>query len=785
MIILKQLSAIAFFALMVIQASGQKKVTISGYIKDASNGESLPGALITVKDKNVKASANTYGYYSVSVVPGRHTLIYHFMGFQSVEKAINLSRDTVVSISLSSSSQMMNEVVVSSARKSENVRRPLTVQELSMVKIKQLPPMLGEADIIKSFQLMPGVSTVGEGASGFNVRGGGVDQNLILLDEAPLYFTSHLFNLFSVTNPDAMKDASLYKSEMPARFGGRLSSVLDTRMKDGNSKEWHVTGGLGLIASRLTVEGPIKKDKSSMIISGRRSYTDILTKQSTDPAVRDNSIYFYDLSAKMNFSLSEKDKLFLSGYFGKDNIMVAKRFGMEWGNGTGTLRWNHVFNPKLFSNTSVIYSDYKYQLAVLNDPGTAFKWDAGLVDYSLKNGYTWYMNSKSTAFFGIEATLHEFRPGTAEPQSITSIFNKIQMHGERAADCNLYWDHELDFNDVFSLEYGLRYSAFQSLAKGNTTVYDYEGAAGLRKSPVNPREFEDWQTLKWYHNLQPRLALKYQAGENSSIKASYSRTAQNLHLISNTIAASPLDMWAPSSYNVKPEIADQVSAGYFRNFTDNKYEASAELYYRDLKNQIDFINGAETLLNDNLPGDMLFGDGRAYGAEFFIKKNEGRLNGWMSYTLSRAERRNNVFTKYYPVRHDKLHALSIAAVYDIKSNITLSGTYSFATGTPTTLIDEQFEFDGMPVQYNSGNYRNNYRIPNYSRLDLSATFRKKQAASRKFSGEWVVSLYNATMRRNPFSIYFRQNENQAGQLEPVRFSVFGSVIPSVTYNFKF
>ncbi|WP_374163326.1 TonB-dependent receptor plug domain-containing protein [Arcticibacter sp. MXS-1] len=656
-----------------------------------------------------------------------------------------------------------------------------------MVAVKQLPPFLGEADLIRSFQLLPGVNTVGDGASGFNVRGGGVDQNLVLLDEAPLYFTSHLFNLFSVANPDAVKDAALYKTEMPARFGGRLSAVLDTRMKDGNNKEWNFAGGLGLIASRFTAEGPIKKDKSSMIISGRRSYTDILTKQSSDPDIKDNSIYFYDLSAKFNFYLSEKDRLFVSGYFGKDKIEAAKRFLLQWGNGTGTVRWNHVFNPRLFSNTSVLYSDYRYRLANTQEGATSFRWDASIRDYSFKNVYTWYPNSRNTVYFGVEAGLHDFSPGKAIPTGEGSIFNTVTMPGQRAAEYNAYWDHEITASDVLSVEYGLRYSAFQSLAKGGTVVNDYVGVTGLRKEPVNPRIYKDWSTIKWYHNLQPRLALKIQTGEDASIKASYSRTVQNLHLVSNTLSSSPLDLWTPSSYNVKPEKADQVSLGYFRNFSENKFEASTEVYYRKLYDQVDFIDGAETLLNEDLPGDMLFGQGRAYGAEFYVKKNTGRLNGWVSYTLAKTERKiegiNN--NEFYPAKYDKTHTLAVVGVYQLKPRILLSATFNYASGIPTTLPDSRYSYDGIPVQYNSGNYRNSYRIPSYQRLDVSATFRKKQEPGRKYTSEWVVSLFNALNRRNAFSVYLRQNEDRPAELESVRFSMFGSIIPSVTWNFKF
>ncbi len=773
--------------LFFLPVLAQKKVTISGHFKDANNGEVLQGAAIAVKSTNIKTSTNSYGFYSLTLAPGSYVINYSYVGYIAQEKTIRISKDTVINILLKPASQEMREVVVTSnaARKNDNVRKPITTTALSVNTIRQLPPLLGEADVIKSFQLMPGVSTVGEGASGFNVRGGGVDQNLILLDEAPLYFTSHLFNLFSVTNPDAMRDAVLYKSDMPARFGGRLSSVLDTRMKDGNNQRWSGTGGLGLIASRLTLEGPIQKGKSSVIISGRRSYTDLLTKQSSDPEIKDNSIYFYDLSAKANFTITNKDRLFISSYFGKDNINVAKRFGMEWGNGTGTLRWNHVFSPRLFSNTSVIYSDYKYQLGVLNDPANSFTWKAGIIDYSLKNGFTWYPNSKNTLYFGGEAALHDFSPGKAFPTDERSIFNTVEMQAERATDYNIYADHEVQLNDVLSFEYGLRYSLFQTIARGKTTVFDFTGEAGQKKEAINPREFSDGDVIKSYGNLQPRASIKVKVGEDASVKASYSRTAQNLHLISNTVASSPLDIWKPSSYNVKPELSNNFSTGYFRNFNNNKYEFSTEVYYRTMSNQLDFINNAQTLLNDTLPASMVFGDGRAYGAEFFVKKNEGRLNGWISYTLSKVEKKNELQAGYYPARFDKRHVVSMVGIYQLKPRISLSATYNFSSGTPTTMADRRFEFDGIPVQYNSTDLRNNYRIKAYHRLDLSATFKKRVIPGKKYTSEWVVSLYNATNRRNPFSVYVRQKEDSPANLEPVQFSVFGTLIPSATWNFKF
>lgn len=764
-----------------------KKVTVRGYLKDSVSGESLAGGIIGVAGTSVKTQTNDYGFYSLTVPAGFYKLNYTYVGYTACEKELYLNKDTTVNISLVGMINVMSEVTVNSVSHSENVSRPVTSSPLSINSVKLLPPLLGEADLIRSFQLLPGVGTVGDGASGFNVRGGGIDQNLVLLDEAPLYFTSHLLNLFSVANPDALKDASLYKTEMPARFGGRLSSVLDTRMKDGNNKKWGVSGGLGLIASRITVEGPLRKDKSSMIISARRSYTDIITSQSSNPDIRDNSVYFYDLSAKFNVALSDDDRLFISGYFGKDKIQAEEIFMLQWGNGTGTLRWNHIFNPRLFSNTSFIYSDYNYRLGSASNQTNSFIWHAGISDYTFKSGFNWYPNAANTVFFGLESTLHEFSPGKAEPGGPQSLFSQIDIPGQRGAEYNFYWDHELSLSNSIAVEYGLRYSVFQSIAKGNTTVYDYTGTNGLRKEPVNPKTYTDWQSIRWYHNLQPRVSVKIPAKENASVKLSYSRTAQNLHLVSNTISTSPLDMWTPSSYNIKPEAADQFSGGYFRNFYNDKFETSVELYYRKLYNQTDFVDGAETILNEDQPADMLFGTGRAYGAEVYVRKNAGRLNGWLSYTLSRTERKidginNNL---YFPARYDKTHSLAMVAVYQLKPRIILSATYIYTSGAPVTLPSERFEYQGFPVQYSSSNSRNNYRIDAYHRADISAIFKRKTIPGKRYSSEWVVSLFNAFNRRNTFSVFLRQNEERPADLEAVRFAMFGTIIPSVTWNFKF
>lgn len=783
----------ALFVFMVtaiftaLDSKGQKRVTLSGYLRDASTGENLAGALIAVDGSSRHVLSNDYGFYSVTLPPGEYYFHYSYLGYQTADKHLRLAADTSVTIGLAPSINLMNEVVVNPPSGGQNTNRPVSISPLSINSVRLLPPLLGEADLIRSFQLLPGVSSLGDGASGFNVRGGGVDQNLVLQDEAPLYFTSHLFNLFSVANPDAVKDANLYKTEMPARYGGRLSSVLDTRLKDGNNKEWVFTGGLGIIASRITAEGPLVKDKSSVIVSARRSYTDLITRQMSDPDIRNNSVYFYDLSAKVNVTLSPKDRVFLSGYFGKDKIDADEIFLLQWGNGTGTLRWNHVFNPKLFLNTSLIYSDYKYRLGSQNNPTSSYLWYAGINDYTLKNGFSWYPDTRNTIYFGLESTIHKFIPGRAEPAGPESLYQPVKMPGQKARDNAFYWDHELNFSEAFAVEYGIRYSLFQSVADEETVVFDYQGPDGLRKEAVNASVYEKGESIRSYHNFQPRVSVKLYAGRQAAFKASFSRTTQNLHLISNTISTSPLDFWIPSSYNIKPETANQFSLGYFRNLHDNNYEVSLQTYYRQLFNQIDFIDGAETVMNENQLAEMLYGKGRAYGAEFYFKKYAGRLNGWLSYTLSRSERRfdgiNN--NSYFPAKYDKTHCLSLVGVYQLKPRISISGTYNYASGTPVTLPGDRFQIDGYPIQYNSGGTRNNFRIPDYHRLDLSATFKGKVRPGGRYTSELVVSLFNALNRRNTFSVYLRQNNSKPSDFEAVRFAMFGTVIPSVTWNFKF
>jgi hypothetical protein len=773
-------------------AAAQEKFTVSGTIKDAANGEGLIGAIVQVQGQAVGTSTNEYGFYSLTLPGGDYTLVYSYLGYVNQTRPVTLNRSQKIDIQLTSEDVQIEEVVVTATKPDQNVRSmEMGVAKLEMKTIKSVPPLLGEVDVVRTIQLMPGVSTVGEGASGFNVRGGGVDQNLILLDEAPVYNSAHLLGFFSVFNPDAVKDVKLVKGGIPAQYGGRLSSLLDVRMKEGNSKRFAASGGVGTISSRLTLEGPIQKDKSSYIIAGRRSYADLFLKLAPDENLRNNQLYFYDLSTKVNFTLSPKDRIYLSGYFGNDAFRFESgdgedSFKMRWGNRTGTIRWNHLFSDRLFANFTAIYSDYDYMLGVPTG-AQAFEWTSRIYNYSGKADFSYYLNSNNTVSFGAGAIRYRFHPGEAKPLGSETIFNPYKLDHQHAVEYAAYVDNEQSIGSRLSLQYGVRFSMYNFL--GSQTVYDYVGEGVERKVAVNGRTYGKGETIASYTNPEPRFSLRYTLGENSSVKASYNRMAQYVHLISNTTAASPLDVWSPTTKNIKPELADQVALGYFRNFKDNTYETSVEVFYKDMQNQIDYIPGAETLLNEELEAELLYGKGRAYGVELFAKKNTGRLTGWVSYTLSRSERQfeglNN--DKWYPAKYDRRHIGSVVAMYDLNKRWSFSGNFSYTTGVATTFPNARYEIDGgsITVPHNTDNSRNNFRVPPYHRLDLSATLQGKKNDSRRWKGEWVFSVYNVYGRRNPFTIFFRQNENDATKTEAVRLSIFGSVLPSVTYNFKF
>ena len=716
-------------------SSAQVKYTLSGKIKDATNGEDLIGATLSIKEINNGIVSNEYGFYSITLPEGTYTVNVSYLGFANYDQIIELNDNRKLDINLEPASNELKEVVITSDAPDKNVREhQMSVVEVDIKQIRKIPALLGEVDVIRSIQLLPGVSTVGEGASGFNVRGGGIDQNLVLMDEAPVYNSSHLFGFFSVFNPDAVKDVKLIKGGIPAQYGGRLSSILDVRLKDGNNKKLAVNGGLGLIFSRLSIEAPIVKDKGSFILAIRRSYIDFLARPLLKGELKKSSFYFYDFTAKANYTFGKNDKLFLSGYFGRD--VFGAGFGFDWGNGTASLRWNHVYNNKLFSNLTAFYSKYDYRLGTkgTSTNGDGFVWKSSITTSSFKPDFTYYANPKNTITFGAQVMHYIFFPGKAVATT-QGVDIEISLPNKYALESAFYLGNEHKITDKFSMQYGLRYSLFHYVGKGTSYTFN-DTVPGLKKDVQSEQSYGNGKVIAKYNNPEPRLSLKYDLTNSSSVKASYNRTVQYIHLLSNTAASVPLDVWTPSTNNIQPQKADQYVLGYFKNFgKNNDFETSVEGYYKTMHNQVEYINNADLLLNKYLEGDLLNAKGRAYGLEFFVKKNKGKFTGWVSYTLARTERQTPAINKneWYPSRFDRTHNLNVIASYDLTERWSVSANFIFGSGTPLSLPPNKFEYQGFKVPHNPEDFRNNYRITPYHRLDLSATLkkRKKEGKERK------------------------------------------------------
>ena len=763
--------------------------SLNGYIKDGSSGETLIGATAYIQETGDGATSNEYGFYSITLPPGKYTVEFAYLGFNSQILTLDLTQNLKQDVELVEESRVIDEIVITAEPEDENVTRTeMSVNKLDITTIKKMPTLLGEVEIIRSIQLLPGVSTVGEGATGFNVRGGSIDQNLVLLDEAPVYNSSHLFGFFSVFNPDAVKDVKLIKGGIPSRYGGRLASILDVRMKEGNSKQLAINGGVGLIFSRLSVEAPIIKDKSSFIIAGRRSYIDVLAKPFLSDDLGDTGLSFYDLTLKTNYKFSEKDRVFLSGYLGRDRFSFGSAAGFNWGNGTSTLRWNHLFSEKLFSNLTLFYSNYDYQISFGEDAFDRFDWDAKIINYSAKPEFTWFLNPQNLIKFGGQFIIYKFEPGNAVGVS-EGISQDISLPDQFSTEGGIFIENEQDLGPNLTLNYGLRLSYFNYVGKG--TAYEFgEAPVGSRRPVIGFETFDQWESIEDYVNLEPRFSMKYQLNESSSLKASYNRMAQYIQLVSNTTASTPVDVWTPATNNIRPLLADQYAIGYFKNLQNNTYELSTELYYKDVQNIVDYIDGADILLNPFLEGDLVEGNNRAYGLELLFKKNKGDFTGWLSYTLARTENQIEGINAgdWYPTRFDQTHNFSLTTFYELNKRWSLSANFAYITGTPTTFPTSRYEIQGYVVPFNANDTRNNVRIPAYHRLDIGATRKGKTRPDKKWYGEWVFSIYNVYSRRNAFSIFFNPVEGQNGplvQTQATRLSVIGNFIPSVSYNFKF
>ena len=786
-----------FISIPVIGMPSDEKYTISGYIKDAENGESIIGVAIYVPKLSKGTITNIYGFYSLSLPAGEYTIRYSYIGHEAQDMNIIFDRNQTIDLELKTKVLQIQEVVVTGEKIDQNVTEvKMSTEKLNIKQIKNIPALMGEVDVVRGVQLLPGVQSEGEGTTGVLVRGGSADQTLIQMDEATVFNPSHFMGFFSVFNPDAIKDLEIYKGGIPSKYGGRLSSIMDVRMKEGNKKKFGASGGIGLISSRLTIEAPIVKDKSSFIISGRRTYADMFAKLSKDTSVSKNKLYFYDLNAKVNYTINDKNKIFVSGYFGRDVFDFDDEFRLEWGNKTGTVRWNHLFTNRLFLNTTLLYSKFDYLIGI-DDAAESFKWTSGLQEYSGKLDFTFFANPDNQLDFGYHTIYHKFSPADIRPTD-KSLIGALKIDDQFALEHALYIGNQHKISDKLLVDYGVRYSLFQNF--GPAEIFTYQNESDRRiEEIIDTVRYSGKDLIKSRGGFEPRVSARYLLNGTSSIKASYNRTRQYLQIASNSSAGLPIDRWVPSDKYIKPQVGDQVAAGYFRNFEDNKFEASVEGYYKKMQNQIDFKDGAELLLSENIGTEILSGKAWSYGMEFLIKKNIGRTTGWVGYTISKTRRQVPGINggKAYSPRYDRTHDISVVMSHELNDRITLYGNWVYITGSAVSRPKGKYEFEGQSVAYYDALDRNGARMPNYHRMDLSITIQSKKNKTRRWQSSWNISIYNAYMKKNPWSIEYKDVINSDPNIEekdnvlvktrefrPVSTILF-QLVPSVTYNFKF
>ncbi len=757
--------------------SAQKRFIISGTIEDRSSGEKLIGATVRIKESGKNGTTtNNYGFYSLSVQSGDITLVYSYVGYITIEKTISATADQVIDIQLQPQKELSEVVIKSNKPNNDNVASPLMGQDkLNMAQVNSVPVLLGERDILKTLTLLPGIQSAGEGNTGYYVRGGASDQNLILLDEATVYNASHFFGFFSTFNSDAIKDVSIYKGGMPSEYGGRLSSVLDIKMLEGNNKEYTVEGGLGLISSRLKIEGPIVKDKGSFMISARRTYIDLFLHASSDSTLKGSSLYFYDINAKANYHFDDKNALYISGYFGKDVLELKDIFGTLWGNSTGTLRFNHIFNNRLFSNTSLVFSNYNYTIEDLQN-SNYFKATSQINDVNFKEDLQYSLSNTHTLKFGLNILHHSIAPGNIATNAASS-FNDVNVEQRYGFENAAYVSDEWRLNSKFTFLYGFRLSSLFLFGPGTFKTYNEAGDV------LTSSTHSSGALVKDYFNLEPRFTASYLLNDESSLKAAYNRNTQNIHLLNNSTSSTPADLYVMSSNNIKPEIADQFSTGYFRNFDENTYEFSAEVYYKFLKNQIDYKDGAQLIVNPDVESLLTYGTGRAYGAELFLKKKYGRFNGWIGYTFSRTELKFADINQghYFPATQDRTNDLSVVGIYKLNDRWSFSSDFVYATGNAVSFPTGKYEIGGLTTF--SYSQRNGYRMPSSNRLDIGATLEGKK--HKKYHSSWTFGIYNVYAHRDPYLINFRDSKTVPNTSEAVETSIFATRIPSITWNFKF
>lgn len=767
-----------------VRAQSGKPLTVSGYVRDAASGEVLINATINVPQTGATVQSNVYGYFSITLPAGKYTVQVSYTGYSVYKTEIDLTASKTLEVTLQTAAAEMDQVVVTGEKRLRRTNTvALGIQQMSMAQIKKIPAFMGEPDVVKALLTLPGITSVGEGAAGFNVRGGNVDENLIIMDEAPVYNSSHLLGFFSVFNPDAVKNVTLYKSAFPAEYGGRTSSVLDIRMKEGNNQKLTVNGGISTIFSRISVEGPIQKDRSSFIVAARRSYIDVLAKPFLEG---DNKLYFYDITAKANLEINDKNTVYLSGYFGRDVFGFGGDAGFEWGNTAGTFRWNHLFTPRLFLNTSVYYSKYDYKLFFSNSDNELserYDWKSDIQTYGVKPSLTWFINNKHQLKTGVNVVYYNFYPGKGEAVS-DGVKNDITLKKRYGSEMAAWVEDTWKLSPKWQVQAGVRFNRYAYL--GNATVYHFRDTTANVRKPLDREEVVTSKKpiISW-NFFEPRLSVRYELKKNTFLKAGYARSSQYLHLLSNTASPTPVDLYFPSTNNIKPSVTDQVSVGMVTIPESLPLEFSAEVFYKKMDDVLDYIDNANLELNQLVEGDLLTGEGRAVGLELEVKKETGKWQGWVNYTLSKSERKTPGISKneWYLSRYDRTHVVNAMVSYSHNKKWDFSATFNLGSGTPATFPDVRMDIQGMPVPYNSTEKRNNYRLPAYHRLDLAATMKGRQG--KKFKQEWVFGIYNVYSRQNAYTIYFRQNEDEPQKKEAVKLAIIGSIMPAVTWNFKF
>ncbi len=775
----------ALVLLSLTNVNAQSSFRLSGKIKDAGTGILIPDASVKVKPLNIETHSDSLGNYRLSLEAGDYEISVVAQYYQEVKFNLKVNKDTLVNFKLDEKVQDFNRASVQGRNKVSNVRSTeLGVSRLNIKQIQKMPALLGEVDVIRSLQTLPGVSTVGEGASGFNVRGGNIDQNLILMDEVPVFNSSHLFGMFSIFNPDVVKDLTLLKGSMPAQYGGRVSSVLDVKTKDGNKNKTEFNGGIGTVFSRFSIDGPLLNNKLSYVLAVRRSYLDVVAKPFVKGDMKDTRFNFYDVNAKLNWKINKFNSISLSAYRGKD--IFGSDFRFDYGNSLFSLNWITSKN-KLALRTNAYLSDYNFLLDFATN-GFKFGWVAGIKSRSLKSDLTYTHATGNIWKFGLQSIYSTFNPGDGKYSSLEDFSTNIKLPLQNSVESAIYFGNERKLNDKLNLYYGLRWSIYNYV--GNGYAYTFKDSApNSRKRLLEEKYYSKFQNIQSYNIPEPRLAVNYMIDKNNSLKFSYTKASQYLQIVSNTAASSPLDIYMPATNNIKPLISNQTSLGYYANFLNNTIETSAEVYYKSSENQLDYIDNSNFYLNKYIEADLMQGQGRSYGLELFLKKNTGRMTGWLSYTFSRAERKVNGLSnnEWYLSKHDRTNNLNLVVMYDINKRLTLSGNFVYQSGTPATFPDSKMSVQGYYFPENTTNKRGNYRISAYHRLDVGMTYHFKSNEKKKLQRNLVISIYNLYNRHNAFSVYVRNNPNSTNLVsnEAIRYSIIGSFVPAITYNVKF